>query len=274
MTDEKQAALRERYLALMETTLTGTLMEDPPLVTANHLEFVAGMGKSLFGQSAALSESAIGYQAGAREVGWDWPSRAWTMVGRARLRNFRLLVEDAIARGIPGDIVETGVWRGGASIFARGVLAAWDVTDRRIFVADSFAGLPPPNPALFPADSGSTFHLQSELAVTLEEVQENFRKFGLLDDQVVFVKGWFRDTMPTFPTAQIAVLRLDGDMYESTTDPLVHLYDRIPQGGWVIIDDYILVAACRQAVTDFLEARQISPEIIPIDGMGVYFQKP
>ncbi len=238
-------------LDLMEATLTGTLFEDPPLPT--------------FGEK--------GYDASLRERGLDWPSHAFSMIGAERMRNLRTLLEDVIKAKIPGDIVETGVWRGGASIMARAVLKAHAVRDRKVIVADSFAGLPAPDESQFPADAGSTFHEFPELAVSLEQVQENFRRFGLLDEQVVFAKGWFKDTMPTLPTEKIAILRLDGDMYESTIEPLLHLYDRISPGGWIIVDDYEIIPACKAAVTDFLARRGLNPTIVPIDGVGVYFQK-
>ncbi|WP_298356668.1 TylF/MycF/NovP-related O-methyltransferase [Rhodoblastus sp.] len=239
------------YLDLMEATLTGTLFEDPPLQT--------------FGDK--------GYDATVRERGLDWPSHAFSMIGAERMRNLRTLLEDVIKSNVPGDIVETGVWRGGASIMARAVLKAHDVRDRKVILADSFAGLPPPDESLFPADAGSTFHEFPELAVSLEEVQDNFRRFGLLDEQVVFVKGWFKDTMPTLPTEKIAILRLDGDMYESTIQPLEQLYDRVSTGGWIIVDDYAIIPACKAAVTDFLAKRGLNPTIVPIDGVGVYFRK-
>jgi Macrocin-O-methyltransferase (TylF) len=207
-----------------------------------------------------------------REEGLDWPSTALTMVGRRRLHNFRLLIEQAIAEGIQGDILEAGVWRGGASILARAVLASHGVTDRRVILADSFEGLPPPSEQ-FPADADADFHTHPELAVSLEQVQANFGRLRLLDDQVVFLKGWFRDTMPRVDAEALAVLRLDGDMYESTIVPLVHLYDRVSPGGWVIVDDYQIMRACRQAVRDFLAERGVRPRLRRIDHVGVYFRK-
>lgn len=243
--------LRADYLSLIEATLVGTIYRDDP---------VAGHIKG-------------GYNAALRQEGWDWPSKAFTMVGVRRLANFRKLVETVILEGIPGDIVETGVWRGGACILARAVLRAYGVTDRKVVACDSFEGLPPPNEAEYPADEGSNLHDYSQLAVSLERVKDHFDRFGLLDDQVVFVKGWFRDTMKDVPSERIAVLRLDGDMYESTIDPLEHLFDRVPQGGFVIVDDYLIVPACKQAVHDFLDARGLSPEIIQIDSIGAYFRK-
>ena len=243
---------RARHLDELEDVLTGYSAEDPPLPT-----------------SPVPIEA---FNPAYRDEGFDWPSTALTMVGRRRLHNFRALIEQAIDEGIPGDILEAGVWRGGASILARGVLAAYGVTDRRVIVADSFEGLPPPSEE-FPADADATFHTLPDLAVSLEAVRANFDRFGLLDEQVVFLEGWFRDTMPLVDAEALAVLRLDGDMYESTIVPLVHLYDRLSPGGWVIVDDYRLMAPCRKAVKDFFTDRGIRPRLRRIDRVGVYFRK-
>lgn len=263
--------MAEAYLDLMELVLTGVLIEDPPLVTAEHRQFFRFIARSLSADAEPDEAEMARFQLSWREKGWDCPTQAFTMVGLRRLRNFRTLIGRAIEDGVEGDILETGVWRGGASIMARATLRAWDDTSRRVIVADSFEGLPPPDPA-YVQDQGSVLHEHAELTVSLETVQANFAKFGLLDTQVTFLKGWFRDTMPTAPVSRLAVLRLDGDMYESTIDPLTHLFDKIPPGGWVIIDDYF-IPACKAAVTDFLAARGVRPEIHEIDGMGVYFQK-
>jgi O-methyltransferase len=209
----------------------------------------------------------------SRAEGIDWPARAHSMIGLKRLQNLHKCVEDVIYRGVPGDLIETGVWRGGATIFMRAVLKAHAVTDRRVWVADSFDGLPPPDPASYPLDQGDTLFTERQLAVSLEQVQSNFRRYGLLDDQVRFLKGWFRDTLPTAPIERLAVLRLDGDLYESTIQALESLYDKLSPGGYVIVDDYGCIAACRQAVHDFREARRIDDPIRPIDWSGVFWQR-
>ncbi|MGP0068511.1 MAG: TylF/MycF family methyltransferase [Isosphaeraceae bacterium] len=206
-----------------------------------------------------------------RAEGLDWPARAHTMIGRKRLDNVRICVEDVLARGVPGDLIETGVWRGGATILMRAILKAHGVTDRVVWVADSFAGLPPPDSNQYPQDEGDRLHTFGELAVALEQVQDNFRRYGLLDDQVRFLEGWFRETLPSAPIERLAVLRLDGDMYQSTIEALESLYDKVSVGGYVIVDDYGNVAGCRQAVHDFRDARGIRDGIRPIDWAGVYW---
>ena len=243
--------LRKQHLDLVEKVLTGVVTSDLPL--------------TVFGQTE--------YDANLRLRGIDWPKSAFSMIGAARMHNFRVLVEQAIIGGIPGDIVETGVWRGGASMMAKAVIDAYGDATRRVYLADSFAGLPPPDPEKYPLDKGLDLHLYEELAVSEEEVRANFAKIGLLDDRVITVKGWFRDTMKNFPAKSIAVLRLDGDLYESTIDPLNYLFDRVSPGGWIIVDDYEVFDACKQAVRDFLRARRLTPDIKHIDGVGVYFQK-
>jgi O-methyltransferase len=227
-------------------------------------------------QDACITGNPFGWPAefdpATRDEGLDWPERALTMVGRQRLRNLRTLIERVIADDVAGDVLEAGVWRGGASIFARAVLATHGVTDRKVIVADSFEGLPPPSPD-YPADHPSRLHTYPQLAVSLEEVQANFDRFGLLDGQVVFLKGWFRDTMPLVQSSALAVMRLDGDLYESTIDPLVHLYDRLSVGGWVILDDYSVSPPCQLAISDFFSPRGGVPRLEPIDRVGVCFQK-
>lgn len=240
--------LATRYLDLLENALTGLLWDDAP-----------------------MDPWSKSFDPSVRAIGRDWPSSALTMIGSARLRNFRMLIEQAISEQIPGDILEAGVWRGGACILARAVLAAHGIQDRRVWVADSFAGLPPPDPK-YPSDQGDQHSTFTQLQVSLEQVQGNFRKYGLLDEQVSFLKGWFKDTLPHAPIDALSVLRLDGDMYGSTIETLEALYPKVSVGGYVIIDDYIL-EGCKQAVHDFRRAASIEDEMQEIDGAAVYWKK-
>jgi O-methyltransferase len=212
------------------------------------------------------------FQAELREEGRDWPADAESMVGLKRLANIRECVETVLADGVPGDLVETGVWRGGSCIYMRGILAAYGDPDRRVWVCDSFEGLPE-HDGRYEADIGDQFHTFGELAIGVEEVQENFRRYGLLDDRVEFLKGWFADTLATAPIDEIAVLRLDGDMYSSTMDALEPLYPRLSPGGFVIIDDFGAVPACAQAIHDFRAAHGITEEIHEVDWTGAYWRK-
>ncbi|WP_292583669.1 TylF/MycF family methyltransferase [Mesorhizobium sp.] len=214
------------------------------------------------------------YAEALRTEGRDWPSRAHSMIGVKRLENLRTLTEAALADEIPGDFIETGVWRGGACILMRGLLAAHGVSDRKVIVADSFQGLPPSDDVRFPADAGDTHHKFQQLAIPLESVQGHFAAYGLLDDQVEFLKGWFSDTLPTLADRHFALIRLDGDMYQSTIEALDNLYDRLSPGGFIIIDDYGAVPACRAAVEDFRGARNITEPMEQVDWTGVWWRKP
>jgi hypothetical protein len=202
-----------------------------------------------------------------------WPAVAHTMIGFDSLDNVKYCVEDVIANDVPGDIIETGVWRGGTTIFMRAILKAHGVGDRTVWVADSFEGLPPPDEQTYPHDAGDISHTAKELAISLERVQANFEKYGLLDGQVKFLKGWFKDTLPEAPIDKLAVVRLDGDMYESTMDGLINLYPKLSVGGYLIVDDYGAVPACRQAVHDYRDKHGIEDEIKSIDWTGVYWQR-
>ncbi|WP_045215354.1 TylF/MycF family methyltransferase [Desulfonatronovibrio magnus] len=213
----------------------------------------------------------IGYD--FRDEGKDWPDDAHTMIGLKRIDNIQFCVEKVLMDNIPGDLMETGVWKGGATIFMRGLLKAYGITNRSVWVADSFEGLPRPDLHNYPHDQGIDLYQFSELAVSLSEVQDNFDRYGLLDDQVKFVKGWFKDSLPQAPVQQLAVLRLDGDLYESTVNALDNLYPKLTPGGFLIVDDYGAVEACSQAVHDYRRRNGIEDEIIPVDWTGVFWQK-
>jgi hypothetical protein len=204
--------------------------------------------------------------------GWDWPRRAHTMIGLHRLNNLERCVEHVLTRGIPGDLIETGVWRGGAAIFMRALLAAHEDPARVVWVADSFAGMPKPDAARHPADKDLDLSAFDELRVSVAEVERNFTRYGLLDERVRFLPGWFRDTLPRAPIARLAILRLDGDLYGSTWDVLENLYPKVSPGGCVIVDDHWF-PACRQAMEDYRRAHGITDEVVPIDTQGAYWIK-
>lgn len=244
----------DRYLDLLEMTLTGAILDDIGYVPREYPQLSAH------------------YDEGKRLIGRDWPQHAHTMIGLTRLRHLRHLIDRILEENIPGDFIETGVWRGGACIFMRAMLAVNGILDRRIWVADSFEGLPPPHPEQFPADAGDRLHEVAMLAVSLEEVQRNFAKYGLLDEQVTFLKGWFKDTLPNAPIKHLALLRLDGDMYESTMDALTALYAKVSPNGFIIVDDFNLPSCC-QAVTDFRAGNNISGQLEEIDLNAVFWRK-
>jgi hypothetical protein len=205
------------------------------------------------------------------ENGREWPDRAHTMVGMKRLTNIQFCVEDVLKNNIEGDLIETGVWRGGSTIFMKGVLKVNGDNTRKVFVADSFEGLPPPDPK-YPVDNGDIHHTFKYLVVSKEQVESNFKRYDLLDDNVVFLKGFFEHSLPKAPIDKLSILRLDGDMYSSTIQVLDILYDKLSIGGYLIIDDYGL-DGCLKAVTDFRKQRNITEEIMPVDWTGRYWKK-
>jgi O-methyltransferase len=208
----------------------------------------------------------------AREEGRDWPRDAETMIGLRRLENLQYCITKVLSRGVPGDLIETGAWRGGATIFMRAVLKARGDTNRCVWVADSFQGLPRPDAEHYPADKGDK-HWTFPLAVSLETVKANFERYGMLDQQVRFLPGWFRDTLPNAPIDRLAVLRLDGDIYESTIVALRALYPKLSSGGFVIVDDYGNIPNCKQAVDDFRREEGITEEVTPIDWSGIFWER-
>jgi O-methyltransferase len=207
-----------------------------------------------------------------RTGGLDWPLYAETMIGMKRMDNLEYCVRDVIKNKVEGDFIETGVWRGGAVILIRAILKELNITDRIVWVADSFEGLPKPDSDKYPADLNDGHHTVKELSISLDEVKENFKKYNLLDDRVKFLKGWFKDTLLSAPINKLAILRLDGDMYESTMDGL-KLYPKLSKGGYIIVDDWGAVPACKQAIEDYRAQNNITEKIMDIDGKGIYWQK-
>jgi O-methyltransferase/8-demethyl-8-(2,3-dimethoxy-alpha-L-rhamnosyl)tetracenomycin-C 4'-O-methyltransferase len=227
----------------------------------------------IYGDPSTNPMNAGPFQPELRSKGLDWPAVAHTMVGVDRLQNVRELAQRAIDENIPGDFIETGVWRGGCCILMRGILAAHGIKDRKVYAADSFAGLPPPNPELYPQDKGWNLHEHEELAISLEQVKDNFSRYGLLDEQVVFVKGLFNDTLPSLQAGPFSLIRLDGDLYESTYVALEALYPKLSPRGFIIVDDYKLILPCQQAVTDYRARMEITASLQDVDWNAIWWQK-
>ena len=202
--------------------------------------------------------------------GTYWPARAHTMIGKKRLTNIEKCFQEIIKKKIPGDLIETGVWRGGACIFMAG-LNKYYKENRKIYVADSFEGLPPPEKK-YKADKGDVHHTIKCLAVGLDQVKDNFKRYDLLDKNVIFIKGYFEHSLKNTDIKQLALLRLDGDMYSSTIQVLTQLYDKVSPGGYIIIDDYAL-PGCRKAVDKFRKKRNIRSKLKIVDHTGRYWIK-
>lgn len=273
---------RALYLDLIKRSLTGALAEDNDSilggVRTQGSRSLKKRGANSLGKFAGRFNLEIAYKKPydpvLRELGRDWPARAESMIGLKRMDNLQACVATVIEEDVPGDLIETGVWRGGACIFMRAVLKAYGDTARKVWLADSFQGLPKPNAADYPADAGDTHHVLGGLGVGVETVRHNFERYGLLDDQVAFLVGWFKDTLPTAPIDKLAVMRLDGDMYESTIQAIEALYPKLSVGGFCIIDDFgSHVSQAQQAVRDYRATHGIDDEIVNIDGTGAFWRK-
>jgi hypothetical protein len=279
--------LATQYLSLLKKSLLNELyLEDEARI-------VYLVSKELLGQKSPVQEwgynlinirahSLFDLLRRSRQVGGfvNIPSHPYarnfmetphTMIGRQRLENLHICMDRIVSDGVPGDFIETGVWKGGATIFMRGFLQAHGITDRRVWVADSFEGLPKPTR---PEDNGWDLSKETMpyLAVSLDEVRELFSRYELLDDQVQFLKGWFKDTLPAAPIENLALLRLDGDLYESTMDAISNLYHKLSPGGFLIVDDYNL-PPCAQAIGEFRERNKVNEELVRIDEQSAYWRK-
>lgn len=272
-----QPCVGELYLDLMKKCLTRSIFPDThrplhrPSRNINPLAWAVYplLAKTL-GKRGVRLYRELQFDPAARAEGLDWPAQAETMIGLKRLDNLHACIQRVIREKVPGDFIETGVWRGGACIFMRAALNAYpDGCGRQVWLADSFEGLPKPD-GRYRQDEGDRHSMFQALSVSLDSVKSNFSRYGLLDDRVRFLKGWFKDTLPTAPIKSLAILRLDGDMYSSTMDSLLNLYWRLSVDGYVIIDDYG-IARCRQAVDDFRASNQIETPLTPIDRSGGVF---
>ena len=209
-----------------------------------------------------------------REIGKDWPMFGYSMIGLKRMDNIWECIDSVFRDDVKGDFIETGVWRGGSCIFMRAILGTYGDTGRCVWAADSFEGLPKPDaPASGLLDQQDLSENQY-LKVSLEEVQRNFRRFGLLDGQVRFIKGWFKDTLGCAPIDRLAILRLDGDLYESTMDAIRPLYPKVSPGGFVIVDDYYTWEGCRKAIDEYRQEFNITAKIHEIDGSAIFWRIP
>jgi O-methyltransferase len=210
--------------------------------------------------------------------------RSNTMLSFERLATLWLQVRYIDSHGIGGDFVECGVWRGGASaMMALAHLHTSPAPTRHLHLFDSWQGLPEPDAKRDGARAveyaggvgNGALKPVGQCVATLDETKQ------LLEEVIAYPKelihyhvGWFQETVPTADIGEIAILRLDGDWYESTRLCLEHLYHNVVEGGVVILDDYGYWAGCRTATDEFLR-RQPKPIMLHhIDGDGRYFTKP
>jgi len=201
----------------------------------------------------------------------DLPN-VYSMCEPKEINQVKFLLEDVIKNNISGCIVETGVWRGGMSMWMQSVLK-YHQDNRDIWLYDIFGK--------FPSSSNSKdqyIHNITEMlfesAPTASDVQNNFKTHGLLDTNIKFVVGDFKHTVPQNQIHQIALLHCDSDYYDSTKIVLENFYSKINKGGYIIIDDYNNpYLACKTAVDEFRSKYNISTPIIDTHGGSVYWRK-
>ncbi len=305
------ASPQHLYIDLMKRTVSNIIYEDAPF------SFYDDERKPLIADRFRLDR---------RVNGEDAPREAHTMVGIQRLNNLQRCVETILQENVPGDLLEAGVLRGGAAIFLRSILKAYNITDRRVIACDTFRSTLRPgrnfaidlflrllsliamipskklHRAIFdlslkvpaemrsfpftktPSDEaifGVIFVLRHvrwffqphKDQTGLPAVKSHFARYGLLDQQVQFIEGFFSDSLPTAALDKLALIRLDGDLYESTRDAIVPLYPKLSPGGYCVVDDYYAFTDCQRAIDEYRAEHGITAELHRIDKMAVYWRK-
>ena len=295
------ATYATKYLELIELSLTGSLL--PPDTRGEcHPDRPVKLphGRKVTDRNAGTcyAVNTGSFKTHRRLIGRDWRTHGVAMVGHARLRNIRHCIEHALAAGVQGDFVELGVWRGGASIYARAVLNVLGQHQRTVRLFDIF-GL------IEGYASASEF-----LAVKLPAVKANFETYDV-QAGVTYHLGLFNQSLPQFyqdhksdPSMRVAVLRIDGNFYESYQDALYHMYPRaaqtahvlhllrslldsdatlcnrwefVPVGGFVIFDDFVqgslVPGSLGRCWVDFKRAHSLNEQLLAIDWTSSFFQK-
>ncbi|HEX3989560.1 MAG TPA: TylF/MycF/NovP-related O-methyltransferase [Acetobacteraceae bacterium] len=183
-------------------------------------------------------------------------------------------IEYIVRNGIPGDIVECGVWSGGSILLAALALMHFGDTSRRIWLYDTFSGNPRPEPIDarwdgVPALPTWEHHQRNGGRWCFGGTQDHVRRVvtssGYPEDQFVFVEGLVEDTLPAQRPEAVSLLRLDTDLHRSTLHELVHLYPLLTVGGILMIDDYGAFQGARLATDQYIEANQLKLFLSRID---------
>jgi hypothetical protein len=219
-----------------------------------------------------MSHESTAEELDFRATGRHWPRRGLTMVGLSRLDDLQNCVEKVVADRVKGDLIEAGVWRGGASMLMRATLDTLGEGGRLVWAADSFSGFPGPAAEASPPRGRRDLSHFGFLAVPLDEVRANFARFGL-DRGVRFVPGLFEETIPKLRGGRWSVIRLDGDTYDATRVTLQALYPGLSAGGYLIVDDYELLPECRRAVDEYRSEHGVDEPIESVDWTCVRWRR-
>lgn len=195
--------------------------------------------------------------------------RPYTALFPLRLCALYRLSREIDRLSVPGDVVECGVYNGGSA-----ALMASNCTrsplDRKIWLFDSFQGLPQPTEKDGQKAQACCWWCHGDLS----KVEEVFEKLSIPETRTRIVKGWFHDTFPSVDIQDIALLHIDADWYESVKLCFERFYDSVRPGGFIVIDDYGHWEGARRATNEFLETRGINARLTKVDYTGRYFQKP
>ncbi len=187
-------------------------------------------------------------------------AQPFTLTGPERLASLVNAVHHVVRHRVPGDIAECGVWRGGSMMAVALTLLRLGDTSRRLYLYDTFEGMPPPTAKDVDVDGHTAAALLQRDAVRtgvwayadLADVKRNLLSTGYPADQIIFVPGKVEETIPATKAPELALLRLDTDWYESTRHEFHHLYPTLRSQGILIVDDYGHWRGAREATDEFL----------------------
>lgn len=205
-------------------------------------------------------------------------TRNYTMTSPERMYALHQAVSYICSSSIPGDIVETGVWRGGSSMVVAHSLLEKGDTSRSLYLYDTFTGMAEPteDDANLYTDSSPRkewkIHKRKGHNAWCyaheQDVRTNMESTGYPMDRVHLVKGRVQDTIPQTIPDTISLLRLDTDWYESTKHEMQHLFPRLRKGGVLFVDDYHYWGGCRKAVDEYLTENDTKLLLQRVDAWG------
>jgi len=185
--------------------------------------------------------------------------KKFTMTSEERMHALYKSVEYTIDAKIPGDFVECGVWKGGSAMLIAYTLLELDVSNRKIWLYDTFEGMTQPTEYDY-KEGNNKIHAEDyskKYYAPLSEVKNNTALTKYPNDNIIFIKGKVEETIPKSKPFKIALLRLDTDWYESTKHELIHLFPLLSKNGVLIIDDYGSWAGSKKAVDEYFSDRKI-----------------
>lgn len=208
--------------------------------------------------------------------------KPYTMTSPEKLNALIHSVRYVVRNGIPGDIVECGVWRGGSMLAAARTLTEAGDTSRQLHLYDTFEGMSEPSEHDRRHDGRSAAEMLAASPrsagvwayASLEDVQETMGQTDYPADRIHYHRGKVEDTIPGHVPDRISILRLDTDWYESTRHELVHLWPRLVPGGVLLLDDYGWWEGARRAVDEWLEESGVPLLLLRMDEGRVAVKPP